>query len=65
MFDEEEPSEEEREDLFLDTGEHKSTITRESRKEREAKLKQMMEDDGKLAPQENMLNPKLNLGRRR
>jgi hypothetical protein len=45
LFDEDEPSEEEREDLFLDTGERKSNKTRESRKEREEKLKRMMEDD--------------------
>jgi hypothetical protein len=49
MFEEDEPSEGEREDLFLDTGERKTTMSRESRKERESKLKQMMEDDGKLA----------------
>jgi len=45
MFDDD-ASEEEREDLFLDTGERKNNKSRESRKEREEKLKRMMEDDG-------------------
>ncbi|EER42074.1 DUF1237 domain-containing protein [Histoplasma capsulatum H143] len=37
-------SEEEREDLFLDTGTRRSNSKRESRKEREEKLRKMMED---------------------
>lgn len=45
QFDGDEASEDEREDLFLDTGERTSNKTRESRKEREEKLKRMMEDD--------------------
>lgn len=44
--DDDDASEEEREDLFLDTGERKINKSRESRKEREEKLKKMMEDDG-------------------
>lgn len=48
MFDEDGPSEDEREDLFLDTGERKTTVNHESKKEREAKLRKMMEDEGKL-----------------
>ncbi|KMP09082.1 hypothetical protein CIRG_08763 [Coccidioides immitis RMSCC 2394] len=38
-------SEEEREDLFLDSGKRTSNKDRESRKEREEKLRKMMEDD--------------------
>ncbi|EDN09345.1 predicted protein [Histoplasma mississippiense (nom. inval.)] len=38
-------SEEEREDLFLDTGTRRSNSKRESRKEREEKLRKMMEDE--------------------
>ncbi|WEW61198.1 CDC27 protein [Emydomyces testavorans] len=42
-------SEEEREDLFLDTGERSnSNKDRETRKEREDKLKKMMEDDDEM-----------------
>lgn len=48
IFDEDEPSESETEHFFLDTGERKTKASGESRKEREAKLKQMMEDDGEL-----------------
>lgn len=43
-----ESEEEEREDLFLDTGAHKTSQPRESRKDREDKLKQMM--DGQQKP---------------
>lgn len=43
-----EESEEEREDLFLDTGTRSSNKERESRKEREEKLRNMFDDDGKL-----------------
>ena len=42
-----EDSEEEREDLFLDTGKRTSNKERESRKEREEKLRSMFDDDGK------------------
>ncbi|PGH03322.1 hypothetical protein AJ79_07400 [Helicocarpus griseus UAMH5409] len=38
-------SEEEREDLFLDTGTRSSNSKRESKKEREEKLRKMMEDE--------------------
>ncbi|OJD26007.1 hypothetical protein ACJ73_02624 [Blastomyces percursus] len=38
-------SEEEREDLFLDTGTRSSNSIREARKEREEKLRKMMEDE--------------------
>ncbi|KAL1875971.1 CDC27 protein [Paecilomyces lecythidis] len=38
-------SEEEREDLFLDTGKRTATQSRESRKEREERLKKMMEEE--------------------
>jgi hypothetical protein len=44
--DNDEDASEEREDLFLDTGERKNSKNTESRREREEKLKKMMEDDG-------------------
>jgi DNA polymerase delta subunit 3 len=44
--DEGEDVSEEQEDLFLDTGERQSNKPRDTRKEREEKLKRMMEDDG-------------------
>lgn len=43
-----EESEEEREDLFLDTGTRASNKERESRKEREEKLRNMFDDDDGL-----------------
>ena len=51
MFDDDDDAEDaEAEDLFSDSKESKAISNRESRKEREAKLKQMMEDDdGMLA----------------
>jgi hypothetical protein len=39
-------SEEEREDLFLDTGTRSYTKPRESRQEREEKIKKLFADDG-------------------
>lgn len=48
--DNDEDASEEREDLFLDTGERKHGKNTESRREREEKLKKMMEDDGAHAP---------------
>ena len=45
-----ESEEEEREDLFLDTGTRKTIQPRESRKDREAKLKQMMEGEPQPTP---------------
>lgn len=45
MFDGGDADEGEDGDVFANSGEDKNTSTRESRKEREARLKQMMEDD--------------------
>ncbi|KGY15578.1 hypothetical protein PABG_11571 [Paracoccidioides brasiliensis Pb03] len=42
-------SEEEREDLFLDTGTRSSSSKRESRREREEKLRKMMDEDEEMA----------------
>jgi hypothetical protein len=50
----EDSEEEEREDLFLDTGTRSSNVKRETRKEREAKLKQMMEDGEQTAVQDDI-----------
>lgn len=51
MFDDDDDAEDpDAEDPFSDRKENKAMSNRESRKEREAKLKQMMEDDdGMLA----------------
>lgn len=50
MFDDDDAEDAEAEDPFSDSKENKVISNRESRKEREAKLKQMMEDDdGMLA----------------
>ncbi|KAJ9303640.1 hypothetical protein DTO217A2_6856 [Paecilomyces variotii] len=43
-------SEEEREDLFLDSGKRTTTQSRESRKEREERLKKMMEEEDQDMP---------------
>ncbi|OXV09038.1 hypothetical protein Egran_03197 [Elaphomyces granulatus] len=48
--DNDEDASEEREDLFLDTGERKNSKNTESRREREEKLKKMMEDDDDEMP---------------
>jgi DNA polymerase delta subunit 3 len=45
MFDGDDDDAEAGEEPFSNSGEQKSTSARESRKDREAKLKQMMEDD--------------------
>lgn len=45
MFDDDDPDDE-GEDLFPDTGKPKTSEPRETRQEREEKLRKMMEDDG-------------------
>lgn len=41
--------EEEPEELFPDTGKREAIISHETKKEREAKLRKMMEDDGTVS----------------
>lgn len=51
MFDGDDADEGEDGDVFSNNAEDKNASTRESRKEREARLKQMMEDDDGIVHQ--------------
>lgn len=50
VLDDASDGDEEPEELFRDSGKSASAGTRESRKEREERLRKMMEDDGMLPP---------------